>query len=628
MSVISCITSIRVPCDQPFLQLTTKCDSTSINVFNLEAVKKINYKKPLNGAMKIVLRRRNENDATRLGKCIDLSIKHEKIENFIEEIKVNFKNNQVIGKSIIKYNNGTLIEVHLDEENGHVQLQKIYKITDLPTYHQVKKQLVEVSHCQFDPIWTIIGSVPHLVYSQQIQGYSLFTEDFSHFYLCKGFSESLRIQCSTIEKSLLSEKDGFWSIPEDFKHENLKFSHFVKKKDQEQLEQFSGQELLIDSQNIHLLNDWVEWIESDEVIPYFYEKVSNRLISSDTEQFDMEIDMSEMKLPPIMVFKKAEIEQNGIVIFEATDLNPDSHTSFTKLDSAFFQPHLPSLIKVIAHYPNATLKAIVNEKHEITFGISSYICQDGKLCGLVKKYGRMLRDPTICHKVQEEPLSLIALFDEKGNQQGPTFHFLIGDSIIYNPTGHFPTTSAAYLYYGAPFALFGSFDQNKQMIEAHKVNFSINGCTRDLLPIFEFAQPTNPNVVYHYSPPNRTSFGDQPTLDDELGEDYLEIKMADDTKGEGLFAKKDIPVNTIIAQYGGYRTENKELMRPEDIDDEHPHSYRHSVGICSLVVDIPKGFEPKEKYSATYGHKINHNFHDTVKYFFVSILLRLKIYFG
>ena len=617
LSVISLITSISVPCSQPFLQLTSKCESTSIKVFNLEAVKKINCKKPLNGAMKIVLGQSNRNDATRLGKCIDLSINEEKIE----EIKVNFKNNQVIGKSIIKYTNGTMIEVHLDGQHVHVQLQKNYQVTDFPTFHQVKKQLIKVSHCQFETKWTLFGNLPYLVYSQKFQGYSLFTEDFTKFNLCKGFSETLRIQCSTIEKSLLSEKDGFWSIPEDFKLENLNFGHFAKKNDQ--IEQISGQKLLVDSQSIQLLTDWVQWITSEEVMPYFYEKVSNHLISSDIEQFEMEIDTSEMKLPPNMVYQKAEIEQNGNVIFEATDLNTDSHTFFRKLDSAFFQPHLPSWIKVVAHYPNATMAQIIDKKHQITFRISSYICQDGKLCGLVKKYGRMLRDTTICHEIEQEPLSLIALFDEDGNQQGPTFNFLIGDSLIYNPSGHFPTTSAAYLYYGAPFALLGSFDQTKQMVEAHKVNYSINGCTKDLLPIFEFAQPTNPNVVYHYSPPNRTSFGDQPTLNDELGEDYLDIKIADDTKGEGLFAKKDIPVNTLIAQYGGYRTVNKEYMRPEDIDDEHPHSYRHSVGLCRIVVDIPKGFEPKEKYSATYGHKINHNFHDTVNYFYVSTLFWL-----
>ena len=74
----------------------------------------------------------------------------------------------------------------------------------------------------------------------------------------------------------------------------------------------------------------------------------------------------------------------------------------------------------------------------------------------------------------------------------------------------------------------------------------------------------------------------------------------------------------MIAQYGGYRTINKIELNKEDIDEEHPNAYRHSVGLCEAVVDIPKGFEPADKYNATFGHKINHNFENTVEYFYVS----------
>ena len=92
------------------------------------------------------------------------------------------------------------------------------------------------------------------------------------------------------------------------------------------------------------------------------------------------------------------------------------------------------------------------------------------------------------------------------------------------------------------------------------------------------------------------------------------VKVTDENSD--LFSR----VGRLISQVSQQKWEILFRVDGEDIDDEHPHSYRHSVGICSLVVDIPKGFEPKEKYSATYGHKINHNFDDTVKYFFVSIL--------
>ena len=156
------------------------------------------------------------------------------------------------------------------------------------------------------------------------------------------------------------------------------------------------------------------------------------------------------------------------------------------------------------------------------------------------------------------------------------------------------------------------------------MNYKITGCTEDFFPIFEFSKPSKPGLKYHYKPPIITEFGDQPTVPDELSEDYLDIKMVDEHKGEGLFAKKDIPVDTLIAQYGGYRMQEKGFMKPEDIDKEHPHSYRHNVGFCDAMVDIPVGFYPLEKYSATYGHKINHNFNDVVKYFYVRTFHNFK----
>ena len=81
----------------------------------------------------------------------------------------------------------------------------------------------------------------------------------------------------------------------------------------------------------------------------------------------------------------------------------------------------------------------------------------------------------------------------------------------------------------------------------------------------------------------------------------------------------DIPANTLIAQYGGFRFANGENMADEYIDHAKPGGYRHSLMFCDLGrVDIPHGFEPIDKYNATYGHKINHSFgNDVVRYSYV-----------
>ena len=75
---------------------------------------------------------------------------------------------------------------------------------------------------------------------------------------------------------------------------------------------------------------------------------------------------------------------------------------------------------------------------------------------------------------------------------------------------------------------------------------------------------------YHYKPPTEDTFGDQPQVQDELGEEYLEVKRFDDLKGDGLVAKIDIPESSLIAQFGGFRAKNnrrlaKKYQNPDEL---------------------------------------------------------------
>ena len=146
------------------------------------------------------------------------------------------------------------------------------------------------------------------------------------------------------------------------------------------------------------------------------------------------------------------------------------------------------------------------------------------------------------------------------------------------------------------------------------------------MPKIQFAKPENPEIFYHYKPPTNESFGDQPLVNDEIGEEYLEIKNIDGYKGEGLFAKVDIPENTMISQYGGFRIVVPGVtLAQKYLDPKKPNAYLHRIPFGSdLRVDIPHGFEPIEKYNATYGHKINHSFGITyVHYSYVSTVFIL-----
>ena len=76
------------------------------------------------------------------------------------------------------------------------------------------------------------------------------------------------------------------------------------------------------------------------------------------------------------------------------------------------------------------------------------------------------------------------------------------------------------------------------------------------MKVLKFSQPSGP--IYHYSPATNITFGDQPLLRDPLAKKYLYIKNSNDLiadesaeEGEGIFATRDVPANTIFVQYGG-----------------------------------------------------------------------------
>ena len=159
-----------------------------------------------------------------------------------------------------------------------------------------------------------------------------------------------------------------------------------------------------------------------------------------------------------------------------------------------------------------------------------HVCKNGQLCGVVKKYGRRLRDP-ICDQVCLESLqngaipAYIGYHDPiTGYPMGSTFHTLIGDSILYSPDGKYPGNSNAYIYKSSTFAIRGSFDQYGLLIKGQKVPYFMNGCDENGLAKLEFQEPKEPNVFYHYKPPNEKEFGDQPLVSDELAVEYLEVK--------------------------------------------------------------------------------------------------------
>ena len=268
--------------------------------------------------------------------------------------------------------------------------------------------------------------------------------------------------------------------------------------------------------------------------------------------------------------------------------------------------HLP--IKI--HFGNEEIES--GYKAVITY--VGHLCKSGNLCGIVKKYGVRLRDPSLCLTYYSENLAYIGFQDAQGQIVGPTFKHLLGSSILYSPDGMYPGDNIAYIYAKAPFAILGPHDQNGLLIKGQKVDYNLNGCTQHGILKIQFSDPQD-DVFYHYDPPKADSFGDQPLIPDEVGTEYVEVKTVDDFKGDGTYALKDIEANTLIMLYSGFRTQNSGYMPDKYVSKSKPHAYRQSVGFCKgVVVDIPDGYEDVFKYNATIGHKANHDFNNHVEH--------------
>ena len=138
--------------------------------------------------------------------------------------------------------------------------------------------------------------------------------------------------------------------------------------------------------------------------------------------------------------------------------NCNENLGVVKLKTDAILDPAPIMIKVYSEYfseskkqekqgvfINGQGKTITSETQPLSI-IHSYLCKNGKLCGIVKKLGRRLRQP-ICQNYALGQLSYFAYHDPKtGNIQGPSYNFLLGDSILYSPDGKYPGNKIAYIY--------------------------------------------------------------------------------------------------------------------------------------------------------------------------------------
>ena len=99
-------------------------------------------------------------------------------------------------------------------------------------------------------------------------------------------------------------------------------------------------------------------------------------------------------------------------------------------------------------------------------------------------------------------------------------------------------------------------------VEGQEAQISEEICNKHGIKRLKFSNPHGP--YFSYEPPTNKTFGDQPHLRDPLDKKYMNLKNSNifPGAGEGAFATRDVPANTIFTPYGGmlYNQEQYKIL--------------------------------------------------------------------
>jgi histone-lysine N-methyltransferase SETD7 len=107
--------------------------------------------------------------------------------------------------------------------------------------------------------------------------------------------------------------------------------------------------------------------------------------------------------------------------------------------------------------------------------------------------------------------------------------------------------------------------------------------------------------VYNSDISSKETFSHHPLLQDPYEDYFVQVMTSKFEKaGEGLFAKVDIELGTVIAFYNGVRV-------LAETDTDRPTPYKISLD-DDYDLDMPDEFITLSKYNATLAHKVCHSF--------------------
>ena len=257
------------------------------------------------------------------------------------------------------------------------------------------------------------------------------------------------------------------------------------------------------------------------------------------ESNTIRIDIHESKIPSNMKPKFVVVYHNDKRVHKGK-INFDNRTGEALIDLRFSKDKFDEIFNSTGRFLPFIFKFMTNSKKtarllhykgikitkSVSIVVDGYVCKNGMLCGYIRKYGIRSRDNSIyiCNDVSLKDMVYFGYHEGLHCKPiGPTYKMLFGGSILVSEHGKF-SGYLSYIYKNTNFALMGYFDEYSNLIEGQKVLIKKQQCTKFGLRKFEYYEPLQSAIVYHYKPPNVTSFGDQPNIPDEIAVEYLTIK--------------------------------------------------------------------------------------------------------
>ena len=206
----------------------------------------------------------------------------------------------------------------------------------------------------------------------------------------------------------------------------------------------------------------------------------------------------------------------------------------------------------------------------------------------------------------------------KGLPTGPCWLAVEGQGWLHgivDPLGKFTGDEILFLYPDQSSCLSGRF-QDGTLVDAHPAQIQsvafTSGHIMQLIP-----QPTeNPSrrSSHSYCPSNSHTIACDWRLPDAYEQVTVKCQESSvDMAGDGLFARKDLPANVVVAYYNGLR-----ILPDEHYGLSANCNYQIYVDWLntnnSPYIDIPNSCIEKSAYCASLAHKANHSFNPNCQY--------------